>query len=92
MKQKKNIGRVASEERDIIRYLYEHKNGLLELAKVLTADNAEIYEKVVQDLGQTNIKYQQWWDSMADKYGWEKIDDGRWEIDFESCEVFLVEE
>jgi hypothetical protein len=35
---------------------------LNELAKILTADNADLYEKLVKDLGETGTKFQNWWD------------------------------
>ena len=63
---------------------------LNELAKILTADNAELYEKLVKDLGETGTKFQDWWNRMAEKYQWESAEDGNWEINFDTCEIYLV--
>lgn len=87
---KKIIGKVSAEEKDPIQALFERKNGLSELAKILTADNSELYEKLVRDMGETGSKFQQWWDTMAEKYRWEGSQDGHWEINFETCEISLV--
>ena len=87
---KKSVGLVTPEERDEIRVLFERRNGLIELAKILTADNAELYEKLVRDMGETTTKFQNWWNRMADKYQWESVPEGSWEINFETCEIFLV--
>ena len=87
---KKSIGFVTPEERTEILTLFERRNGLNELAKILTADNAELYEKLVKDIGETGTKFQQWWDIMAEKYQWESAEDGNWEINFDTCEIFLV--
>ena len=87
---KKIVGQVTPEERNEIQTLFERRNGLNELAKILTADNAELYEKLVKDLGETGTKFQNWWDRMADKYQWESVDSGNWEINFDTCEIFLV--
>ena len=89
---KKLIGHVTFEEKNEIQTLFERQNGLNELAKILTADNAELYEKLVKDLGNTGSKFQQWWNTMSIKYHWESIDGGNWEIDFDTCEIFLVTE
>lgn len=89
---KKEIGRVSVEERDEIQRLFERRNGLNELAKILTADNAELYERLVCDLGETSTKFQNWWDTMSAKYQWESASVGQWEIDFESCTIYLVTE
>lgn len=87
---RKKIGQVSPEERTEIQLLFERKNGLAELAKILTADNGELYEKLVKDLGETVSKYQQWWDDKAKKYEWESNPKGNWEINFQDCEITLV--
>lgn len=89
---KKLIGQVSPLERDEIRTLFERQNGLNELAKILTLENVELYEKLVHDLGETSTKFQSWWDTMASQYQWERSDNGHWEINFDSCEIFLVTE
>ena len=61
-------------------------------AKILTADNTELYERLIKDLGETSIKFQKWWNQMSEKYQWESIDGGNWEIDFDTCEIYLITE
>lgn len=87
---KKLVGQVTPEEKNEIKTLFERRNGLNELAKILTADNSDLYEKLVKDLGETGSKFQNWWDTMAQKYQWESAPNGNWEINFETCEIFLV--
>ena len=81
---------MTEEEKKEIQSLFERRNGLNELAKIVTAANEELYEKLVKDLGETGTRFQQWWDSMAQKYRWESAENGNWEINFESNEIFLV--
>ena len=88
---KKLVGQVTPEEKNEILALFERRNGLNELAKILTADNAELYEKLVKDMGETGSKFQGWWDRMAEKYQWESAEGGNWEINFDTCEIMLVE-
>ena len=73
---KKLVGQVTPEEKNEIQTLFERRNGLNELAKILTADNAELYEKLVKDMGETGSKFQGWWDKMAEKYQWESAENG----------------
>ena len=87
---KRIVGQVTPEERTEIQTLFERRNGLNELAKILTSDNAELYEKLVRDLGVTGTKFQNWWDRMVEKYQWESDENGNWEINFETCEIYLV--
>ena len=92
MVAKKVVGQVTIEEKDEIQTLFERRNGLNELAKIVTADNTELYEKLVKDLGETGVKFQNWWNRMAEKYQWESSENGNWEINFDSCEITLVTE
>lgn len=87
---KKKTGQVTPQERDEIQALFERRNGLNELARILTADNTELYERLIKDLGETGTKFQEWWDRMSKKYQWESADDGNWEIDFSTCDIYLV--
>ena len=90
MATKKLVGQVTPEERNEIQTLFERRNGLNELAKILSTDNAELYEKLVKDLGETGTKFQDWWNRMGEKYQWESAENGSWEINFDTCEIFLV--
>ena len=87
---KKEVGRVTEDERDEIQSLFERRNGLNELAHILTGDNTDLYERLVKDLGETTSKFQNWWNRMASKYQWESSEDGNWEIDFNECKIYLV--
>ncbi|MCI6484805.1 MAG: CXXX repeat peptide modification system protein [Bacteroidales bacterium] len=90
MVAKKVVGQVTVEEKNEIQTLFERRNGLNELAKIVTADNTELYEKLVKDMGETSSKFQSWWDTMSQKYQWESAENGNWEINFETCEITLV--
>lgn len=90
MEVRKIVGQVTPEERDEIQKLFERKNGLTELAKIVTADNNGLYEKLIKDMGETGTKFQQWWDEKAKQYNWESHQNGSWEINFQTCEITLV--
>lgn len=89
---KKVVGSVTEEEKNAIQRLFERRNGLNELAKILTVDNEELYERLVKDMGETGTKFQQWWNDMSAKYQWESAEDGTWEINFQTNEILLVTE
>ncbi len=95
-KAKKNVGNVTEEERDEIQFLYERKNGLKELTVSLVnidkkeLESSALYEKLVSDMGKVSTKFQGWWDEKSKKYNWESAPNGHWEIDFGTCEIYLV--
>lgn len=89
---KKKVGKVTTEERDAIQVLFERRNGLNELAKIVTPNNEILYEKLIKDLGETSSKFQNWWNRMGEKYNWESVEGGNWEIDFDTCNIYLVTE
>lgn len=88
---KTSVGKVTPEERDTIQALFERKNGLVELAKAIPADNEALYEKVVMDMSRTSAAFKKWWDDMSRKYNWKSVEGGNWEIDFDTCEIYLNE-
>lgn len=47
---RKLIGQVTVEEKNEIQAIFERKNGLNELAQIISVDNKELYEKLVKDL------------------------------------------
>lgn len=86
---KQLVGKVTREEGAEIKALFERKNGLAELAKIVTPDNEALYEKLVLDMGETTSKFQGWWDRMAKKYNWASCAGGKWEIDFDTNDIYL---
>lgn len=90
MAEKKLVGKVTEEEKNEIKAIFERKNGLSELIKILPADNEALYEKLVMDMGVTSTRFQEWWDQKAAKYQWENRPDGRWEIDFNTNDIYLL--
>lgn len=89
---KKVVGKVTEEEKSEIQQLFERQNGLNELAKIVSADNDALYEKLVKDLGGTGSKFQDWWNRMAEYYQWESGEGTHWEIDFVTNDINLVYE
>lgn len=86
---KKEVGKVTPQERDEIKRLFERRMGLVELAKIVNASDTELYDRLVTDLGDNSTKFQQWWDNISEKYDWESSDEGNWEIDFQTCIIYL---
>lgn len=89
---RKLVGTVTEDEKNEIQALFERRNGLFELAKIVTADNETLYEKLVRDMGETGVNFQSWWDRMSYKYKWESAENGKWEIDFNTNEICLIYE
>ncbi|WP_272960526.1 CXXX repeat peptide modification system protein [Barnesiella viscericola] len=83
------IGQVTEEEKIEIQKLFERRNGLNELATIITADNEDLYEKLVTDMGKTSLQFDSWWKRMAEKYQWKSSKTGHWEIDFTTNEILL---
>jgi CXXX repeat modification system protein len=90
---RKRVGQVSPQERDEMKATFERKNALVELFKTLADSDhvkSDLYEKLVVDLGKTTTRHSEWWAAMSKKYQWESTPDGRWEIDFDDCSIYLV--
>jgi len=83
------VGKITESERDQIRNIFEKKNGLLELFKIIDPDNEKLYKKLTDDIQNVNKEFQKWWDEKALFYKWKSVDGCSWEIDFNDCSVFL---
>lgn len=90
MESRKIVGRVSPEEVKEIQILFERRNALAELAKILTADNTQLYEKLIKDVGETATKFQSWWDVKSKQYGWESSPEGNWEVNFQTGDITLI--
>ena len=86
----KYIGRVTSVECEEIRSINNHKKSIEEL-KIIVPENSMLYNEVVNDLNTTNEKYNIWWNSMSKKYGWNVSNNKRFQIDFKTCQIRLVD-
>ena len=67
MAVKKIVGQVTEEEKQEIKKLFERRNGLKELTKILDSSNEELYEKLISDMSITQEKYKSWWNRMGEK-------------------------
>jgi len=83
------VGKVTEAERDEIKRLFERKNGLAELFKSVQSPEHPLYDRLVQDMGETATRFQKWWDEKSRQYKWKGEAGAHWEIDFETCEIFL---
>ncbi|MDO4569148.1 MAG: CXXX repeat peptide modification system protein [Planctomycetia bacterium] len=88
--EKKVVGTVTPQQRDEIQGLFERRNSLKELFMIVDPKNTALYERVVADMSETQKKFDQWWSDRAKEYQWESAENGNWEIDFQTCEIFLV--
>lgn len=90
-----SCGKVSAEERDEIKRLFQRKLALTELFQALAKMEPQqieaLYEKALQDMGETTQQFQGWWDATARKHGWKAVNGANWRIDFDTCEVFLVQ-
>lgn len=87
---KELVGRVTHEEKQEIQILFERRNGLNELKKIIISDNTDLYEKLVKDIDETSTKFRQWWNRMGEKYQWKSTDKGNLKIDFKTNEIYLI--
>jgi len=87
---KEKVGIVSVQEKDEIKALFERKNALVELIRIIDVSNEPLYEKIVKDFGETTAKFQNWWDEKSVYYNWKKIDNANWEINFGTCEIYLA--
>lgn len=90
---RKLIAKISEAERDEIRSLYERKGSLIELFKTFDGEDNEqsnkLFNKVVNELSVTSRAYNEWFASKSIEHNWENIPGASWQIDFNTCDVYL---
>lgn len=89
---KKIVGKVTVEEKNEIYRLFKRRNSLKELFSVVKEDESSLYGRLLVDMDDTLLEYNQWWSSMSEKYNWESHLGAKWTINFDTCEVYLKED
>jgi CXXX repeat modification system protein len=95
--QEQAVGKVTEAERDEIKRLHERKNSLQELFYSLAnmprneIEGTFLYEKLVDDMGKTASAFKDWWNKMGAKYKWASRKGHSWRINFDTCEIFLID-
>ena len=94
--QKKLIGKVTEDEKNEVQALFERKNGLTELFQALASMSVDeqnnLYNRIVKDMSDVTAKMKKWWKEKSANYKWENVAGYKWEIDFDTCEIYLVKE
>lgn len=85
------VGTVSREEIEKIRKIYFRKTALQELISIVSMDNEELYQKILDDLAVSNIKMSEWWIDISKKKGWEYGTDCSWNIDFRTGAISVSE-
>ena len=93
--ERKSVGKLTEQERDEIQHLNYRRQTLKTLFRSFAEEENEInpglYDKLIEDMTQTEQRYDTWFRQEAQQHGWDRADGASWSVDFESCEVFLVE-
>lgn len=87
---KEVVGKVSIKENDEIQRLFKRKEALIELCGVLRPEDTDLYEKLINDLGNTIEEFNLWWKRTSIKYEWKSFPDSKWSIDFDNREVSLI--
>ena len=85
----KKVGEVLESEKQIIYDLYEKRNALVNLLKILD-DTDKMWNDAVNILEFTRNKEKEWWKEKEQKYKWYGETDKSWVINFRTNEIFLI--
>jgi len=90
------IGKVTYQESDEIKKLYQRKSSLEELIQSFVnyskeeLDASGLYERMITDYTTVRTDYQTWWDRKASLYRWSKGLSDKYQINFDTCEIFSI--
>lgn len=85
------LGTLEKAECEELQKIYMRKTALDELLlSIENKDNKEtLFRLAVTDLAECKKEMAQWWDLVSAKYGWTYGEEDKWEVRFNTQEVFL---
>lgn len=93
---REKVGQVTENEKNEIERLYGRKTALQEMLLLLNDENfndgsySKLYEKLISDLSQTTIEFENWWEKTSKKYSWKNDPTAKWFVNFETNEIFIA--
>ncbi len=86
----KMIGMIEPAEKAELNDIYEKRQALQNLLLIIEkSDTPSLFEQVENEIRELAGVYDQWWDKIDRKYGWEK---GQVIINFATGEVSMAEQ
>ncbi len=86
----KLVGHVSENEKNDMIDICEVKVALDNLEKIVGKDETDLLEQITRERDIANEKYNAWWDRIRENYDFEGDEQGHWQLDFQTGEVFLV--
>lgn len=91
MSEKTKVGKINSDERDVIQRLVSRKQSLQDLILTLTdseiSEGNYIYEKLIKDMEKNQLELKEWWNKTSKQYNWTGE---TWRVVFDTCEIFQI--
>ena len=88
-----DVGKVTVAEKNFMFQIYNRRASLEELILTVSEKaHPALYGKINNELVNTRIEYDKWWQETQQKYNWKVNQNGYWIMDFNTCEVMLNEE
>ncbi|MBD7911032.1 CXXX repeat peptide modification system protein [Clostridium sp. HBUAS56017] len=95
---KEKLGNLKLNEREEILMLLERKWALEELMDALDSqpysdeEKKDLHIRIVADLEKNQVAYKKWMSDITEKYHWKIGDEARCKIDFNTSEIFIVQQ
>lgn len=93
---KKLLGKVTNEEKEQVMAISRRRNALHELFSSLNSEaatpNNTLYERIVEDIGDTNQRLKDWWITTAKAHNWSFTEKDAWQVEYDSNELYLITE
>ncbi len=95
---KEKLGNLTLKEKEEILLLLEKKWALQELIDALDSqpysdeEKKILHNRIVTDLEKNQTAYEKWMSGISRKYHWKIDERGQWRIDFNTSEIFIVQE
>lgn len=88
----KYLGVIDERESAELRKMFMRKNALKELFVTISSSETELYNKLINDIIESNQALNIWWQDVAQKYQWSFGQRDQWRVDFLTREIYIISE
>lgn len=86
----KYVGTVLEEDKNKIIDIHEKKIALDNLKHIIGSNN-QLLDKLKLNYKEMSLDYDNWFAQLGTKYQFESSENGQWQVDFSTGEVYLVQ-
>ncbi len=82
---------INSEEAKEILEIVKEKKGLVRISSIIPKSDSPLLTRNTLDIEECEKNFTNWWNKISKKYNLKSTPNGKWQIDFKTNTIYLIE-